>query len=113
MNHPMLYLTHFSITRGWTEESPACPDPMGSSSHPPASPLSAGILKKYEKDERKARIAEELVKFEPTRPDLYVPTNPDCRVLAHIPSSGTPMQSAAKVRGVGCAFSAIWVIPHK
>ena len=62
-------------------------------------PHFPGILKKYEKDERKARIAEELVKFEPTRPDLYVPTNPDCRVLAHIPSSGTPMQSAAKVEG--------------
>ncbi|GAX81982.1 hypothetical protein CEUSTIGMA_g9410.t1, partial [Chlamydomonas eustigma] len=57
----------------------------------------SGILKKYEKDERKSRIAEELVKFEVPRQDLYVPTNPDCRVLSHIPSSGTPMQSAAKV----------------
>lgn len=26
-----------------------------------------------------------------------MPTNPDCIVLRHIPKSGTPMQSAAKV----------------
>ncbi len=32
------------------------------------------------------------------RNDLYIPTNPDCRLLAVIPESGTPMQSAAKVR---------------
>jgi phosphatidylinositol 4-kinase len=57
-----------------------------------------GILKKYDKDERKARIADELVKFGPTRSDLYIPTNPDCRVISHINTSGTPMQSAAKVR---------------
>lgn len=57
----------------------------------------SGILKKLDKEERKAKICEELGKFKPSRQDLYVPTNPDCRVLAHIPTSGAPMQSAAKV----------------
>jgi hypothetical protein len=59
--------------------------------------LSTGILKKVPKDERRGAIAAELAKFRPSRPDLYVPTNPDCRVVGHIPTSGTPMQSAAKV----------------
>ncbi len=31
------------------------------------------------------------------RNDLYLPTNPESRILALIPQSGTPMQSAAKV----------------
>ena len=29
--------------------------------------------------------------------DLYLPTNPESRVLALVPESGQPMQSAAKV----------------
>ncbi|KXZ46150.1 hypothetical protein GPECTOR_46g219 [Gonium pectorale] len=57
----------------------------------------SGILKKLEPDERRAKIRSELLGFAPSRTDLYVPTNPDCRVVAHIPESGTPMQSAAKV----------------
>uniref|UniRef100_A0A7R9V546 1-phosphatidylinositol 4-kinase n=1 Tax=Chlamydomonas euryale TaxID=1486919 RepID=A0A7R9V546_9CHLO len=57
----------------------------------------SGVLYKYEKEERKLRCMEELEKFQVDRSDLYVPTNPDCRVVAHIPKSGTPMQSAAKV----------------
>lgn len=56
-----------------------------------------GILKKVDKDERRGVIAAKLSEFSPTRPDLYIPTNPHCKVLAHIPTSGTPMQSAAKV----------------
>lgn len=68
-----------------------------------ALPAGAGILKKVEKDERKAAIAVELAKFAPSRPDLYLPTNPDCRVVNHIHNSGTPMQSAAKV-GVSSIF---------
>lgn len=32
-----------------------------------------------------------------SRRDLYLPTNPRSRVLAAIPESATPMQSAAKV----------------
>ncbi len=59
--------------------------------------FNAGILKKIEKEERRAAIAAELSKFQPTRTDLYVPTNPDCRVLSHDNNSGRPMQSAAKV----------------
>lgn len=53
-------------------------------------------------------IAAELDKFGPpgSSPPLYIPTNPDCRVLAHIPSSGTPMQSAAKVRKRAYAHAA-------
>ena len=31
------------------------------------------------------------------RTDLYLPTNPSSRVVAAIPASATPMQSAAKV----------------
>jgi hypothetical protein len=31
------------------------------------------------------------------RSDLYLPTNPESTVVAIIPESGTPMQSAAKV----------------
>ena len=31
------------------------------------------------------------------REDLYLPTNPRSRVLAALPESATPMQSAAKV----------------
>ena len=61
--------------------------------------MPLGILKKLEPDERRPKIRSELQRFAPGRPDLYVPTNPDCRVLAHIPESGTPMQSAAKVWG--------------
>ncbi|KAL6758982.1 kinase-like domain-containing protein [Haematococcus lacustris] len=57
----------------------------------------SGILKKLDKDARRAKIASELATFQPERPDLYIPTNIDCRVLGHIPTSGTPMQSAAKV----------------
>ncbi|GFH25014.1 uncharacterized protein HaLaN_22904, partial [Haematococcus lacustris] len=57
----------------------------------------SGILKKLDKDARRAKIASELATFRPERPDLYIPTNIDCRVLGHIPTSGTPMQSAAKV----------------
>ena len=44
----------------------------------------SGVLKKYEKDERKARVVEELAKVPAPDPDLprplYVPTNPDCKV---------------------------------
>lgn len=57
----------------------------------------SGILKKIDREERRGAIAAELSKFSPPRPDLYIPTNPECRVLSHIPTSGTPMQSAAKV----------------
>ncbi|GIL78260.1 hypothetical protein Vretifemale_7693, partial [Volvox reticuliferus] len=57
----------------------------------------SGILKKLEPDARRAKIKSELEAFGPTRADLYVPTNPDCDVLGHIPESGAPMQSAAKV----------------
>ncbi len=68
--------------------------------HPQSMPLYShltGILKKLEPDERRAKIRSELQHFAPSRTDLYVPTNPECRVVAHIPKSGTPMQSAAKV----------------
>ena len=37
------------------------------------------------------------VQIELPRTDLYLPTNPSSRVLAAIPESATPMQSAAKV----------------
>ncbi len=59
---------------------------------------AAGVLKPVPKEERRAAIAVELAKFGPTRTDLYVPTNPKCRVVQHDRQSGRPMQSAAKVR---------------
>ena len=31
------------------------------------------------------------------RADLYLPTNPESRIMALLPQTGTPMQSAAKV----------------
>ncbi|GMH40744.1 hypothetical protein BSKO_08648 [Bryopsis sp. KO-2023] len=49
------------------------------------------------KDERRAKIAEELRKIELPRKDLYLPTNPDARVLESIPESGTPMPSKEKM----------------
>lgn len=52
----------------------------------------------FAKDERKAQCQELLLGFSTSREDLYIPTNPSCRVMQHIPTSGTPMQSAAKVR---------------
>lgn len=58
----------------------------------------SGTLKKYDKDERKNRVVEALKGFNADSRELYMPTNPSCKVAAHIPESGTPMQSAAKVQ---------------
>ncbi|KIY94287.1 phosphatidylinositol 4-kinase [Monoraphidium neglectum] len=58
----------------------------------------SGYLYKFSKDERRLRLVEALKKFSPPRDDLYMPTNPDARVLGHIPESGACMQSAAKAR---------------
>ena len=58
-------------------------------------------------DERKAAAVGFLREIgPPPRPDLYIPTNPDCRVLSVIPESGAPMQAsglgwAAVMQGVG------------
>lgn len=49
------------------------------------------------KAERKAAAAEILRDVKPSRDDLYLPVNAAARVLDIIPSSATPMQSAAKV----------------
>lgn len=57
----------------------------------------SGILKPVPKDERRTRIAEELRKIKLDRSDLYLPTNPDARVLKAIPESGTPMPSKEKM----------------
>ena len=38
-----------------------------------------------------------ILQIELPRSDLYLPTNPSSRVIAAIPESATPMQSAAKV----------------
>ncbi|KAL4857248.1 Phosphatidylinositol 4-kinase alpha 1 [Chlorella vulgaris] len=47
-------------------------------------------------DERKAAAVRFLHQVALPRTDLYIPTNPDCRVVALIPESAAPMQSAAK-----------------
>jgi hypothetical protein len=57
----------------------------------------SGYLYKFSKDERRSKLQEALATFKPPRGDLYLPTNADCRVVSHIPSSGACMQSAAKV----------------
>ena len=57
----------------------------------------SGYLYQFGKDERRTKLVEALEGFQPTRRDLYLPTNPECRVLGHIPASGACMQSAAKV----------------
>uniref|UniRef100_A0A061RGS5 1-phosphatidylinositol 4-kinase n=1 Tax=Tetraselmis sp. GSL018 TaxID=582737 RepID=A0A061RGS5_9CHLO len=57
----------------------------------------SGYLKKYDKAERPAKIGGYLSEVGIRGGDLYLPTNPDSRVVRLIPESGTPMQSAAKV----------------
>ena len=58
----------------------------------------SGQLYPVPKDQRKGAAVDFLRKLAVPRSDLYIPTNPECRLLALIPESGTPMQSAAKVR---------------
>lgn len=43
-------------------------------------------------DERKAAAVKLLQGITVPRDDLYIPTNPDCRVLEIIPESAAPMQ---------------------
>lgn len=53
----------------------------------------SGKLYPVPKDERKAAAVAFLRDVgPPPRADLYIPTNPDCRVLGVIPESGAPMQ---------------------
>ena len=49
------------------------------------------------KHKRKAKAAEILRNVALPREDLYLPVNLGARVLAVLPESATPMQSAAKV----------------
>ncbi|KAL4452207.1 hypothetical protein ABPG75_007869 [Micractinium tetrahymenae] len=56
----------------------------------------SGKLYPVPKDERKAAAVKLLEGITVPRDDLYIPTNPDCRVLEVIPESAAPMQSAAK-----------------
>eukprot|EP00347_Sterkiella_histriomuscorum_P009815 403339780 len=59
----------------------------------------SGLLNpKQSKDEKKAIIREKLVEYNKSIPEsVYLPTNSNCRVVGIIPSSGAPMQSAARV----------------
>ena len=57
----------------------------------------SGQLYPVPKDQRKAATVAALRELSVPRPDLYMPANPDLRLLSIIPESGTPMQSAAKV----------------
>jgi phosphatidylinositol 4-kinase len=58
----------------------------------------SGILKPIPtKLDRKAKIAAELAKIKLTTKNIYLPTNPQLQVQEIICSSGSPMQSAAKV----------------
>ena len=50
------------------------------------------------KDEKKAIIREKLVTLNNEIPDgVFLPTNTNYRVVGIVTTSGTPMQSAAKV----------------
>ncbi len=68
----------------------------------------SGRLYPVPKDQRKGAAVDLLRQLAVPRSDLYIPTNPECRLLAVIPESGTPMQSAAKVLTtrihVGCTL---------
>jgi phosphatidylinositol 4-kinase len=53
---------------------------------------------KQSKDEKKAIIREKLAEYNKSIPDsVYLPTNSNCRVVGIVPTSGAPMQSAARV----------------
>ena len=58
----------------------------------------SGQLYPVPKEQRKAAAVQALRKLSVPRPDLYMPANPEARLLSLLPESGTPMQSAAKVR---------------
>ena len=48
----------------------------------------SGMLYAFPKDERRAQLQRALAQLPPPpRPDVYLPTNPDCRVVGHVPSS--------------------------
>lgn len=57
----------------------------------------SGKLFPFPKDERKAQAVKILQTIHVPRKDLYLPTNPESRVMSLVPESGQPMQSAAKV----------------
>lgn len=67
----------------------------------------SGKLYPIPKEERKTAAAKFLVDLAtPPRPDLYIPTNPDCRVLALVPESAAPMQ-------VGGWLGWWWQLPRR
>lgn len=59
----------------------------------------SGILKPSQsKDEKKAIIREKLIQYNKEIPEgVYLPTNQRCKVIGIVTTSGTPMQSAARV----------------
>ncbi|KAK9821480.1 hypothetical protein WJX74_000721 [Apatococcus lobatus] len=57
----------------------------------------SGKLYPVAKENRRAKAAEYLAEIPLPRADLYLPTNPESRIMALLPQTGTPMQSAAKV----------------
>ena len=59
---------------------------------------------------RKSEIAT-CLQISVPRTDLYLPTNPASKVVAVIPESATPMQSAAKVP-ILVAFKVRNSVPH-
>ena len=57
----------------------------------------SGALYPVPKDERKNEAVRLVAAVDLPRTDLYLPTNPDARILGAVPKTAAPMQSAAKV----------------
>ena len=59
----------------------------------------SGLLHPSEsKDQKKMKIKEQLVQYNQDIPEcVYLPTNQNCKVVSIVTTSGTPMQSAARV----------------
>ena len=73
----------------------------------------SGRLYPVPRDQRRAAAVDFLRQLSVPRPDLYMPATPGARLLAIIPESGAPMQSAAKVSLRLAALSYSYTQQHR
>ena len=66
----------------------------------------SGKLFPFSKDERKAQAVKILKGIRVPRRDLYLPTNPESRVVSLVPESGQPMLIAPKETKICTAWCA-------